>query len=194
MECQATRLRAQPPPPGAPLGPVCTVSLRTAIASNLPAYRRWRSFETSCDPTDRPAGRNPTGNLFALLKLQRRHSSATRRRSDPSIESHDPLRPGRAEAIAALQIAGRPHLPQTVIVGHLLFSSLKRRQRLKDCHNRLVGFHKVTMQGPLDMSDAGVLWGVVAYTGSLDNPTKFDGWYANRRDAESVQKYWGEKL
>ena len=61
------------------------------VASNFPAYRRWRSFETSCDPTDRPAGRNPTGNLFALLKLQCRHSSATRRRSDPSIESHDPL-------------------------------------------------------------------------------------------------------
>ena len=80
---------------GAPLGPVCTVSLRTAVASaNLPAYRRWRSFETSCDPTDRPAGRNPTGNLFALLKLQCRHSSATRRRSDPSIESHDPLDAG----------------------------------------------------------------------------------------------------
>ena len=54
--------------------------LRTAVASNLPAYRRWRSFETSCDPTDRPAGRNPTGNLFALLKLQRRHSPATRPR------------------------------------------------------------------------------------------------------------------
>src|SRR5262249_40863568 len=32
MECQATRLRAQRPLPGAPLGPVCTVSLRTAIA------------------------------------------------------------------------------------------------------------------------------------------------------------------
>src|SRR4051812_12185517 len=48
-ERQATRLRAQRPPPGAPLGPFCTVSLRTAVASNLPAYRRWRSFETSCD-------------------------------------------------------------------------------------------------------------------------------------------------
>ena len=94
MERQATRLRAQRPLPGAPLGPVCTVSLRTAVASNFPAYRRWRSFETSCDPTDRPAGRNPTGNLFALLKLQCRHSSATRRRSDPSIESHDPLDAG----------------------------------------------------------------------------------------------------
>src|SRR5262245_29075940 len=90
----ATKLRAQRPLPGAPLGPVCTVSLRTAVASNLAAYRRWRSFETSCDPTDRPAGRNLTGNLFALLKLQRRHSPATRRRSDPSIESHDPLDPG----------------------------------------------------------------------------------------------------
>ena len=43
MERQATRLRAQRPLPGAPLGPVCTVSLRTAVASNLPAYRRWRS-------------------------------------------------------------------------------------------------------------------------------------------------------
>jgi hypothetical protein len=53
-----------------------------------------RSFETSCDPTDRPASRNLTGNLFALLKLQRRHSSATRRWSDPSIESHDPLDAG----------------------------------------------------------------------------------------------------
>src|SRR5262249_16120852 len=94
MERQATRLRAQRPLPGAPLSRVCTVSLRTAVASNLPAYRRWRSFETSCDPTDRPAGRNLTGNLFALLKLQRRHSSATRRRSDPSIESHDPLDAG----------------------------------------------------------------------------------------------------
>src|SRR5215471_13898553 len=91
---QATRLRAQRPLPGAPLGPVCTVSLRTAVASNLPAYRRWRSFETSCDPTDRPAGRNLTGNLFALLKLQRRHSPATARRSDPSIESHHPLDAG----------------------------------------------------------------------------------------------------
>src|SRR6516164_5261288 len=91
MERQATRLRAQRPFPGAPLGPVCTVSLRTAVASNLPAYRRWRSFETLCDPTDRPAGRNPTGNLFALLKLQRRHSSATRRRSDPDSTSCDLL-------------------------------------------------------------------------------------------------------
>src|SRR5215813_10949314 len=90
MERQATRLRAQRPLPRAPVGPVCTVSLRTAVASNLPAYRRWRSFETSRDPTDRPAGRNPTGNLFALLKLQRCYSSATQRRSDPSIESHDP--------------------------------------------------------------------------------------------------------
>src|SRR6478672_2281480 len=35
MERQATRLRAQRPLPGAPLGPVCTVSLRTAVASNL---------------------------------------------------------------------------------------------------------------------------------------------------------------
>src|SRR5215475_2141919 len=91
MERQATRLRAQRPLPGAPLGPACTVSLRTAVASNLPAYRRWRSFETSCDPTDRPAGRNLTGNLFALLKLQRRHSSATLRPSDPPIASHVPL-------------------------------------------------------------------------------------------------------
>jgi hypothetical protein len=44
------------------------------------------------------------------------------------------------------------------------------------------------------MSGAGVLWGVVAYAGSLEDPTKFDGWYVNRRDAESVQKYWGEEL
>src|SRR5258708_19334352 len=94
MERQATGLREQRPLQGALLGPVCTISLRTAVASNLPAYRRWRSFETSCDLTDRPAGRNPTGNLFALLKLQCRHSSATRRRSDPSIESHDPLDAG----------------------------------------------------------------------------------------------------
>src|SRR5215475_4959362 len=87
MERQATRLRAQRPLPGAPLSPVCTVSLRTAVASNLPAYRRWRSFETSCDPTDRPAGRNLTGNLFALLKLQRRHSPATRAGAIPPLRA-----------------------------------------------------------------------------------------------------------
>src|SRR5262249_23138461 len=54
MERKAKRLGAQRPPPAAPPAPFCTESLRPAVASNLPAYRRWRSFETSCDPTDRP--------------------------------------------------------------------------------------------------------------------------------------------
>ena len=91
MERQATRLRAQRPLPGAPLGPVCTVSLRTAVASNLPAYRRWRSFETSCDPTDRRRAAIPreissrSSSFNAATALQRG------RRSYPSIESHDPL-------------------------------------------------------------------------------------------------------
>src|SRR6187549_2308005 len=94
MEYQATRLGAQRPRPRAPVGPVCTVSLQTTVASNLPAYRRWRSSETLRDPTYRPTGRNPTRNLFALLKLQRRNSSATWRRRHTSMESHDPLDAG----------------------------------------------------------------------------------------------------
>src|SRR5207342_85328 len=69
MEYQATRLGAQRPRPRAPVGPVCTVSLQTTVASNLPAYRRWRSSETLRDPTYRPTGRNPTRNLFALLSF-----------------------------------------------------------------------------------------------------------------------------
>ena len=60
----------------------------------FPAYRRWRSSETLRDPTYRPTGRNPTRNLFALLKFQRRHSSATWRRRHTSMESHDPLDAG----------------------------------------------------------------------------------------------------
>src|SRR4029078_2986350 len=94
MEYQATRLGAQRPRPREPVGPVCTVSLQTTVASNLPAYRRWRSSETLRDPTYRPTGRNPTRNLFALLKLQRRNSSATWRRRHTSMESHDPLDAG----------------------------------------------------------------------------------------------------
>ena len=67
-ERQATRLRAQRPLPGAPLGPVCTVALRTAVVS-------WRSFETSCDPTDgRPQshGNSSRSSSFnAATALQR---------------------------------------------------------------------------------------------------------------------------
>src|SRR5207344_3475474 len=81
-----TRLGAQRPRPRAPVGPVCTVSLQTTVASNLPTYRRWRSSETLRDPTYRPTGRNPTRNLFALLKLQRRNSSATYQRRHRSEE------------------------------------------------------------------------------------------------------------
>src|SRR5580704_4932864 len=94
MERQATRLGPQRPLPRAPVGPVCTISLRTAVASNLPAYRRWRSSETSRDSTYRSAGRNTTGNLFALLKPQRRYSSAASCRRDPSMESYNPLDAG----------------------------------------------------------------------------------------------------
>src|ERR1700675_4441540 len=94
MERQATRLGPRRPIPRAPVGPVCTVTLRTAVASNLPAYRRWGSSETSRDSTYRPAGCNTAGNLFALLKPQRRHSSAAWHRRDPSMDSTNPLDAG----------------------------------------------------------------------------------------------------
>src|SRR6188508_90661 len=107
MEYQATRLGAQRPRPRAPVGPVCTVSLQTTVASNLPAYRRWRSSETLRDPTYRPTGRNLTRNLFALLKLQRRNSFATWRRRHTSMESHDPLDAGSSFLMSAATATSR---------------------------------------------------------------------------------------
>ena|SRR6516162_3344169 len=37
-------------------------------------------------------------------------------------------------------------------------------------------------------------WGVVAYSGGPDDPTRFDGWYRDREDAEGACKYWRERL
>ena len=46
------------------------------------------------DLPQRPPHHNATGNLFPLLKSQGCHSSAARRRRDPSMQYNDPLNAG----------------------------------------------------------------------------------------------------
>src|SRR5687768_3857937 len=94
MQRQATRLGTQRPLPGAPFGPVGTIRLTAAVAPDLPTYCGWRPSEALGDLPPRPAHRNATGNLFALLKPQSYHGSAPWRRSNPSMESHDLLDAG----------------------------------------------------------------------------------------------------
>src|SRR5262249_60948758 len=72
----------------------CAGAREPALASILLLFRGWHSSGPWRVPPYRPAGCNTTGNLFALLKPQRRHSSAARRRRDPSMESHNPLDAG----------------------------------------------------------------------------------------------------
>src|ERR1700687_2045137 len=91
MACQATRLRAQPPLPGARISLACAVGAAAAITPYLSTYRRGRSSEALCDPPYRPAGGNATRDLFALLKPQRYQNSPAWRWSNPSIESQDPI-------------------------------------------------------------------------------------------------------
>src|SRR5215470_14320207 len=94
MQRQTTRLRAQRSLPGAPIGLVCTIALKAAVAPDLPTYCRWRSSEALGDLPDRPARRNATGNLFAFLKPECCQGSPARRRRDPAVEDHDPLNTG----------------------------------------------------------------------------------------------------
>jgi hypothetical protein len=66
MERQATRLRAQRPLPGAPLGPVCTVNRRCVETPGVSSMAIVWNLVRSDGLT---AGRNLTGNLFALLNV-----------------------------------------------------------------------------------------------------------------------------
>src|SRR5271169_4884426 len=91
MACQATRLRAQRPLPGARISLACAVGLAAAVTPYLSTYSRGRSSEALCNPPYRPTGGNTTRDLFALLKPQRYRSSPAWCWSDSSIESQDPI-------------------------------------------------------------------------------------------------------
>src|SRR5215472_76098 len=97
MQRQTTRLRAQRSLPGTPIGLVCTIALKAAVAPDLPTYCRWCPSEALGDLPDRPhrpARRNDAGNLFAFLKPWCCQGSPARRRRDPSVKDHDPLNAG----------------------------------------------------------------------------------------------------
>jgi len=91
MARQATRLRSQPPLPGARISLACAVGPAAAVTLYLSTYRRGRSSEALCNPPYRPTGGNATRDLFALLKPQRYQSSPAWRWSNASIESQDPI-------------------------------------------------------------------------------------------------------
>src|SRR5688572_18524487 len=91
MARQATRLWAQRPLPGMRLSLVCTVGAAAAVTPYLSTDRRGRSPEALCDVPHRPTGGDATRYLFALFAPQPDPSSAAWRRSNPSIESQDPI-------------------------------------------------------------------------------------------------------
>src|SRR6516162_7962385 len=91
MARQATKLRAQRPPPGALICLAGAVGAAAAVTPDLSADSRGRSFEALCDPPYRPTGGNASRNLFALLKPQRYQSPPAWRWSNPSIASQDPI-------------------------------------------------------------------------------------------------------
>jgi hypothetical protein len=39
-----------------------------------------------------------------------------------------------------------------------------------------------------------LIWGILCYAGSQDDPCYFDGWYADRAVAEDVCNYWRRKF
>ena len=91
MTRQATRLRTQPPVPGARISLACAVGAAAAIARYLSTYRRGRSAKALCDPPYRPTGSNATRDLFALLKPQCYRSSPAWCWSNSPIESQHPI-------------------------------------------------------------------------------------------------------
>src|SRR6516162_4430985 len=91
MARQATKLRAQRPPPGALICLAGAVGAAAAVTPDLSADSRGRSFEALCDPPYRPTGGNASRNLFALLKPQRYQSPPAWRWSNASIASQDPI-------------------------------------------------------------------------------------------------------
>src|SRR5271169_4012878 len=108
MACQATRLRAQPPLPGARIGLACAVGPAAAVTPYLSTYRRGRSSEALCDPPYRPTGGNAPRNLFALLKPQRYQSPPAWRWSNPSIASQDTIDAAIGTEILRVEVCVAP--------------------------------------------------------------------------------------
>src|SRR5271170_6568498 len=109
MARQTTRLRTQRPPPGPRISLSSAVDATAAVTLDLSTYSRGRSSEALGDPPYRPTAHNATRDLFALLKPQRYRSPPTRRWSNASIDSQDPmdaaLVPPRIENAVTNQLA-----------------------------------------------------------------------------------------
>jgi hypothetical protein len=144
MERQATRFGAQRLIPSPPVGQACTIELAAAVPPDLSADRRWRASKVAGDPPNRPASRNTTRNLFALLKPQRRYSPAARYRRNAAIESKYPVdpalvSPSKRTGDVRYTLTALPALPQLSLLSrrepypgrtlHALTSSSRKIRR-----------------------------------------------------------------
>jgi hypothetical protein len=117
---QPTGLRTTGAVPGPLNGFGRSISLATAMASDLSAHRGRSALDRGCDPPQRPAFREATENLLAFRETEGPARTATGRRRNAAARREDvmerPSEPPERSSDVLRRLPSLPSLPELLLL------------------------------------------------------------------------------